>query len=59
MTIAELRRLRNKSQAEMAELLGISVMAYREKELGNTRFYLDEARKICKHLNFSLEEIQD
>ncbi len=59
MTIAELRRMRGKSQAEIAELLEISLVAYRDKETGKTRFYLNEARKICEYLDYPLEDIRD
>lgn len=59
MTVAELRRMRGKSQQEIADLLNISLVAYRDKEMGKTRFYLNEARKICEYLKFPLADIQD
>ena len=45
------------SQKEMSRLLGISITSYRNKELGNVDFKLEEVKKICKKFNKKQEEI--
>lgn len=57
MTVAEARRMRNISQDKVAEYLGISPNGYRKKELGESKFYIDEAYLICELFNMSLDDI--
>lgn len=57
MTVAEARRMRNISQDKVAEYLGISSNGYRKKELGESKFYIDEAYLICELFNMSLDDI--
>lgn len=59
MTIAELRRKRDKTQQEMADLINVSLPTYRNKEKGLVEFSLNEARKICDSLNYPLADITD
>lgn len=50
----ELRGLRakhNVSQEEAAKVLGITRVAYKNKELGVSRFYFDEVVKLLKYLD--------
>lgn len=56
----ELKSLRVKhglSQKDTAKLLGITVATYNRKENGNRRFTVDEAIKLSKIFNTSIEEI--
>ena len=57
ITIAEARRMRNVSQSEAAKHLGISLGSYRNKELGRSKFYVDEAYSMCKLLGIKMDEI--
>lgn len=59
MTIAELRRKRDKTQQEMADLINVSLPTYRNKEKGLVEFSLSEARKICEELGYPLADILD
>ena len=57
MTVAEARRMKNISQETVAKHLGISTNGYRKKELGESKFYIDEAFAICKLFDMELEDI--
>lgn len=59
MSIAELRRKRDATQRELADLINVSEPTYRSKEKGLTEFTLGEARKICDYLNFPFSDITD
>ena len=54
ITIAEARRMRNVTQTEAAKHLGISLNAYRNKESGKSKFFVDEAYSMCQLLLFSV-----
>lgn len=59
MSVAELRRKRDKTQQELADVIGVSVLSYRKKEQGLVEFTLGEARKICELLDYPLADITD
>lgn len=44
-------------QTEMADLLGISITAYRNKESGKTDFTITEAKKIADFFEESIDDI--
>lgn len=48
MTIKEVRKKIGKTQAEMGEYLGISRVAYWQKENGHRSFKASEILLICK-----------
>lgn len=50
-TPAEDCRLRNISQEDMADTLGLGITAYRQKERGEKRFYKDEAERFALAVN--------
>lgn len=52
-----LRTMYDLTQAELAKILGISEVAYRNKENKKTQFTLEEARKISKLFNEPIEAI--
>lgn len=47
----------SKSQSNMAELLEISTISYRQKEKGKRSFTLDEAKKISDLFKLPIESI--
>lgn len=47
----------NLTQESMAKILGISIIAYRNKENGHTQFTLGEAKIISETFKASIEEI--
>lgn len=55
--LAGLRVSRGKTQAEMAELLGISEQTYNQKELGKRDFMLSESKRLSDYFGKSIEEI--
>lgn len=57
-TIRQIRLMNEKTQEEFADLLGITVIAYRNKELGVTRFYFNEVKKIAETFNVDLDAIE-
>lgn len=57
INIKVLRARYGKSQSEMAELLGLSVVGYHRKENGRNPFTLEEARKISELFGLPIEII--
>jgi len=55
--LKSLRTQHNLNQIDLAELLGISVVSYRNKENCHNQFTLDEAIKISSLFNESIEQI--
>jgi len=58
--VRNLKALRVKfdlNQEDLAKILEISVVAYRNKENGKTQFTLEEAKKISNIFDFSIDEI--
>lgn len=51
-----LRASLNLTQEEFASFINIPISTYRKKENGNTNFTLEEAYKISKIANRSIEE---
>ena len=49
--------LQEKSQSEMAEVLGIAVVSVSKKINGVIKFNLEEVKKIKEYLNLTDEEI--
>lgn len=58
VTIRQLRLMREVTQQELADMLGITLQAYTNKEAGKTRFYFDEIIKICNKLDFDFARIK-
>lgn len=56
-TIRQIRLMNEKTQEEFAKLLNITPIAYRNKEVGETRFYFDEVKKIAETFNVDLNAI--
>lgn len=56
-TIRQIRLMNEKTQEDFAKLLGITPVAYRNKELGETRFYFDEVKLIAKTYNIDMNAI--
>lgn len=52
-----IRKKKNIKQQELADLLGISLNQYSQKEKGNYNFTCDEMFKIADYLKMSIEEI--
>lgn len=57
LTVAEARRLRNITQDEAAKHLGISLNTYRNKEMGISKFYVDEAYSLCNLFEMTVDQI--
>lgn len=45
------------TKKDMAEILGISIVAYNNKEWGRVQFTLSEAKKIADFFNKTIEEV--
>lgn len=56
-TVAELRRLKNITQRKAAKHIGITMNGYRFKEIGASRFYVDEALKLCELFGVNISDI--
>lgn len=52
-----LRAKYNKSQKEIADILGLSLVGYSKKENGINSFNLDEAKKISELFGLPIESI--
>lgn len=52
-----LRAKFNLTQSDMAEILGISIVSYNQKEKGIKQFTIKEAKKISKYFNETLDYI--
>lgn len=57
LTVAEARRLKNITQEEAANHLGVTMNTYRNKELGITKFYVDEAYSLCNLFGMTMDQI--
>lgn len=57
-TFKQWRSVKGFTLAEMAKKMNLSVIAYRNKEIGNTRFYLDEADLFVKIVGITLDNIE-
>lgn len=55
--LIEQRKKAGESQNDVANLLGISVTSYRDRELGKIQFKMNEMFLIAKHYNKAIEEI--
>lgn len=45
------------TQAQMGEMLGLTMAGYRQKETGDRKISIEEANKIAKILNLTLDDI--
>lgn len=52
-----LRAKHSKTQKDIADILGISIISYRQKENNIRSFTLDEAKIISDYFNLSVEAI--
>lgn len=55
LTIKQWRVVRGYSQKQFAELIGVSTNTYASKENGKRDWKIEEMKKICKHLEISIE----
>lgn len=55
--LIKLRKERNETQEDIANLLSISVEGYRKKENGINQFKSDEMFEISNHFGLSINEI--
>lgn len=55
--LAAIRRYHNKSQKEIADLIGVDVRTYINKEQGKTQFKANEMFIIAKYFGKTIEEI--
>lgn len=56
-SLKELRARENKTQIEMAGLLGVSVQTYNAWENNFQKLSIEKAKKVASLLNASLDEI--
>ena len=57
LTPKQARKSKEISVEKMAKLLGISASSLRTKEKGKSRFYFEEAIKICQATGYQIDEI--
>ena len=57
LTLRQARRLRDKSQDEMAELLDVHVQTYRKLEENPDNVTIEQAKKISRFLDVNYDEI--
>lgn len=57
LNLKQARRLKDKTQEEIAELLGIHVQTYRKIEETPSIATIEQAKKISEYLNVSYDEI--
>mgnify|MGYP001377245296 CR=1 FL=1 len=55
--LAAIRRAKNISQREIADLIGVATETYNKKELGKTQFKASEMFIIADFFNKKIEEI--
>lgn len=53
----EIRKSKKMNQSEVADILGITVQAYRLKEQGKSQFTQDEMFSLSKYFNLDIENI--
>lgn len=56
-TLKAYRMLKGVKQEKIAEILGITLSTYSNKETGKTQFSLYEAKKISDYLNVPIEQL--
>ena len=57
LSLRQARRLKEKTQNEMAKLLGITPDTYRKIEVNPDLATIEQAKKIADYLGFDLDEI--
>lgn len=56
-TVKQARSLTGYSQEKMAKILGISKNAYISKEVGSSKFYVDEAYMFSRIVELPMQDI--
>lgn len=59
ITIKQIRIGLSMTQKNMADFLGISEVAYRNKEKGHSPFLFTEVRKICELAKVDVSKVKD
>lgn len=57
LSLRQARRLRDKTQAEMAKLLKVNIMTYRKIEENPDLARIEQAKKISEYLGINYDEI--
>lgn len=57
LTLRQARRLKEKTQAEMAQVLNVDLMTYRKIEQNPDRAKIEQAKKISEYLGVNYDEI--
>ena len=57
LTLRQVRRLKEKSQHDLAEMLGVHVITYRKLEKNPDLVTIGQAKKLAKYLGISYDEI--
>ena len=57
LSLRQARRLKEKTQNEMAKLLKVNVMTYRKIEENPDRATIEQAKKIAEYLGVTYDEI--
>ena len=58
-TIRELRKEQGIKATQMAEMLGLAINSYFDKEVGNRKFKPHEIVILCKFFNVRVEEVKN
>lgn len=56
-TLKGLRVSKGLNQTQMAEIIGIGITAYHNKETGKNEFTIEEIKKIVNYFGITFEEI--
>jgi transcriptional regulator with XRE-family HTH domain len=57
LTLKQVRLLKEKSQHDLAEMLGVHVQTYRKLEENPNLVTIGQAKKLAKYLGISYDEI--
>lgn len=57
LTLKQARRLKDKSQQDLAKLLNIHVQTYRKLEQHPEELTIKQAKTICNYLNIAYDDI--
>ena len=58
LTPKQIRNMAGLTQVDIAEKLGLSTTTYVLKEMGKSRFYFDEIKKMCEICNFPIDQVE-
>lgn len=56
-TLKAYRALKNVTQDDMAEHLGLSVLSYNRKENGKVEFTLNEAKRMADYFGVTIDDL--